>query len=293
MTSGTQLTVVLGDIHGRFHRVQTWLEALESARGRTVDLTFAVGDLEAFARADDHRRKAAKRAMPAEFAEYASGLRHVHRPLYFIGGNNEDFAALHAIQGGGDLAPDVHYLGRVGVKTLGGLKVGFLSGIHAPRFYDAALEAPRTRETSKQAGYFRKREVEALRRTPEMDILLVHEWPRGLFVGQRQPDGKEFRPWMGNRVTQELVTALHPQWLLCGHSHTPWAASVTSEQATTRVTCLDQAARPEGAVFWMEWEAGAAVRAGWGISGAVAWEAGQPWNGTRVPELALIASDDS
>ena len=33
--------------------------------------------------------------MPAEFAEYADGLRRMKRPLYFIGGNNEDFEALH------------------------------------------------------------------------------------------------------------------------------------------------------------------------------------------------------
>src|SRR5438552_6571956 len=92
------LTVGIGDIHGRFHRVQEWLAALEAALGRPIDLAFAVGDVEAFATADDHRRKAAKRTMPAEFAEYADARRQLHRPLYFIGGNNEDFEALHSMQ---------------------------------------------------------------------------------------------------------------------------------------------------------------------------------------------------
>jgi hypothetical protein len=32
------------------------------------------------------------------------------------------------------------------------------------------------------------------------------------------------------------------------------------EGTVTRVACLDEAAEPEGAVLWMEWEQGEAVR---------------------------------
>src|SRR5438067_319818 len=112
-----QLTVGIGDIHGRFHRVQEWLQALEKARGRRVSAAFAVGDVEAFGKADDHRRKAAKRGMPAEFSEYAEGVRAVQSPLFFIGGNNEDFHTLHGMQQGGTLAARVQYLGRAGAQT--------------------------------------------------------------------------------------------------------------------------------------------------------------------------------
>ena len=95
MAPESLLVAGVGDIHGRFHRVEAWLDALEEARRRPVDLVLAVGDVEAFRLADDHRRKAAKRGMPAEFAVYADGVRAMKRPLYFIGGNNEDFEALH------------------------------------------------------------------------------------------------------------------------------------------------------------------------------------------------------
>ena len=70
--SDTALIVGVGDIHGRFHRVRTWLDALERALERQVDAVLAVGDVEAFPTADDHRRKAAKRTMPAEFAAFDS-----------------------------------------------------------------------------------------------------------------------------------------------------------------------------------------------------------------------------
>ena len=73
-SSASKLLIVgVGDIHGRFQRVEQWLAQLEEARGRPVDLVFAVGDVEAFTQSEDHRRKAAKRGMPAEFAEYAAG----------------------------------------------------------------------------------------------------------------------------------------------------------------------------------------------------------------------------
>ncbi|MGZ6029180.1 MAG: metallophosphoesterase [Myxococcaceae bacterium] len=281
--SDTALIVGVGDIHGRFHRVRTWLDALERALDRPVDAVLAVGDVEAFAEPDDHRRKAAKRNMPAEFAAFARGESRMPRPFYFIGGNNEDFESLHALPDGGEVAPGVHYLGRVGATTIAGVRVGWLSGIYAPKWLETPLQAPTTAATRKQAGYFRMGEVERLRAERKVDLLLAHEWPRGLFA--RTP-GKPVRPWMGNPLTRSVVDAVQPQWLLCGHSHEQFAATLHHEGGVpTRVACLDEAGEPEGAVLWMEWSRGEARRVGWGIDGHVSWSHTQPWGaarGTRV-----------
>ena len=284
MAPESLLVAGVGDIHGRFRRVEAWLDALAEARGRPVDMVLAVGDVEAFRHADDHRRKAAKRAMPAEFAEYADGVREMNRPLYFIGGNNEDFEALHDSQDGLQLAPNVHYLGRAGLKELHGLRVGYLSGIHAPRFYEQPLKRPRSLDTAKQAGYFRAPEVEKVAALRDMDLLLVHEWPRGLPQRAQErevpPPGRTLPSyWIGNPITRRLVETVHPKWVLCGHSHRAFAVTLGGNAARppTRVACLDQAARPEEAVFWMEFRGREAVCAGWGISGEVSWRAGQPW----------------
>lgn len=282
-----KLIVGVGDIHGRFHRVQGWLADLEQARGREIDRVFAVGDVEAFLRADDHRRKAAKRTMPAEFAEYAGGARTMHRPLSFVGGNNEDFAELHKMPGGGDVAPGVEYLGRVGVRKREGLQVGYLSGIYAPRYFDQPLIEPKSADTYKQAGYFRRAEVEQLMGEHEVDLLLVHEWPKGLI--QRGKHARTLRahrtPWIGNPHTRTLVERITPSWVWCGHSHVPYAATLIGHHgAVTRVACLDQAARPEGSIFWMEWRGGEPLRGGWGTTGKIHWHAGDPWTEANVPE---------
>jgi len=277
--SDTALIVGVGDIHGRFHRVRTWLDALERALERQVDAVLAVGDVEAFATADDHRRKAAKRTMPAEFEAFARGESRMTRAFYFIGGNNEDFESLHALPEGGDVAPGVHYLGRVGTTTLAGIRLGWLSGIYAPKWLDTPLQAPTTAATRKQAGYFRRSEVDRLRAERELDLLLTHEWPRGLFA--RTP-GKPVRPWMGNPLTRTLADEIQPQWLLCGHSHERFAATLHhGGAAQTRVACLDEAAEPDGSLLWMEWRRGEVLRVGWGIDGHASWTPAQPWGPSR------------
>jgi lariat debranching enzyme len=300
MPPDPQLVVGVGDIHGRFHRVEAWMDALEAARGRPVDLVLAVGDVEAFRRPDDHRRKAAKRAMPAEFAEYADGHQRMKRPLYFIGGNNEDFEALHDTPEGVELAPNVHYLGRAGLRELKGLRIAYLSGIHAPRFFEQPLKRPTSLDTAKQAGYFRAPEVEKVTSLRDVDILLVHEWPRGIVQRARDEGLSTGRPlpsyWIGNPVTRRLVDSLRPRWVLCGHSHKGFAVSLGGEghRPVSRIACLDQAARPDEAVFWLEYEGREPVRAGWGISGEVAWKAGEPWSLLRLPATspAAISEED-
>ena len=290
---GTLLVVGIGDIHGRFHRVQDWLAELEKALGREADLVFAVGDVEAFINAEDHRRKAAKRAMPAEFADYAHGRATARHELWFIGGNNEDFETLHPIQQGGDLPGGCRYLGRAGVRQMKGLTVAYLSGILAPKHFERPLEPPRTKDTYKQAGYFRKPEVVKLvADAKDVDLLLVHEWPKGIVRRSRDRSLRAYHmPWIGSPVTREVLERLRPSWMWAGHSHVPYATSVKhSSGAVTRVACLDQAARPEGSVFWLEFDGREPIRAGWGITGEAAWRRGEEWEDDRTP--AAPASDE-
>ena len=284
--SDTALIVGVGDIHGRFHRVRTWLDALEHALTRPIDAVLAVGDVEAFATADDHRRKAAKRTMPAEFEAFARGESRMTRPFYFIGGNNEDFESLHGLPEGGEVAPGVHYLGRVGTATIAGIRIGWLSGIYAPKWLDTPLQPPTTAPTRKQAGYFRRTEADRLRAERRLDLMLTHEWPRGLFA--RTP-GKPVRPWMGNPLTRAIVDEVRPQWLLCGHSHERFAATLHhGAGAQTWVACLDEAAEPDGALLWMEWRNGQVLRVGWGIDGHASWTPAEPWGAPRGASVRRV-----
>jgi hypothetical protein len=89
-----------------------------------------------------------------------------------------------------------------------------------------------------------------------------------------------------------LVDTVRPRWVLCGHSHKGFAVSLGGEggRPATRIACLDQSARPDEAVFWMEYEGRELVRAGWGLSGEVAWRAGERWNLMRLPPVSIAAA---
>lgn len=288
------LIVVIGDIHGRFHRVREWIAALESARGQAATMVLSVGDIEAFVTADDQRRKAAKRAMPAEFSDYLSGRCSFERPLYFIGGNNEDFEALHSMRDGGAIAPNVNYLGRVGERTLHNVKLAYLSGIYAPRYVDKPLLLPVNPEGCRQAGYFRTHEVNELSAVGDAEIMLAHEWPRGLAARPSAVTRGVFRelkayqtPWIGNAFTRGLVENIQPRWLFCGHSHVAFAGAISHSGGQTNVACLDQAGRSDGAVFWLEYSNGRAVCAGWGTSGEECWTTSDVWDERRTPPCGL------
>lgn len=285
----TRLLVGVGDIHGRFRRLVDWVQEVSRERGKPIAQALAVGDVEAFRLADDHRRKAAKRTMPAEFALIADGQEQLPFPLSFIGGNNEDFETLAPLAKGGALAPNVTYLGRSGVREVAGLRVAFLSGIHAPRFLDQPLIPPRDAATRKQAGYFRRVEVERLRRARDVDLLLLHEWPRGL-GGQHVEGIAGPSPWMGSPLARSVVEHLRPAWVLCGHSHRAWAAELHwPDGGSTKVACLDQLSRPETSLLWMEAEGREIVRVGWGPGGGTIWEEGRPWGPSVLPRLEVGA----
>lgn len=286
-SSASILTVGVGDIHGRFLRVHEWLAALEAALGRRADLVLAVGDAEAFVTEGDHRRKAVKRQLPAEYAAFASGERALHPAMYFVAGNNEDFETLHRMPSGGELPGGLHYLGRAGKTRLAGLSVAYLSGIWAPKHFELPPAEPKTALTRKQAGYFRQAEVLSLQGAQDVDLFLLHEWPKRLLARRAgAPPLKAHRfPWIGNPVARALIDSVRPKWAWCGHSHVPYAATVRHPDGSeTRVACLDQAARPEDSIFWLEWDGREPVRGGWGLTGEAAWRAGEPWDESRVPD---------
>lgn len=290
------LVAVVGDVHGRFFRVEDWVTELERAKGMEVSLVLSVGDIETFATPDDHRRKSTKRNMPAEFADYASGGRTMRRPFVFVGGNNEDFETLETMPDGGELAPNVHYLGRAGVKPWMGLRIAYLSGIYAPTRYERPRLPVDRPETTRQAGYFRAPEVGQVKAVTAADLLLLHEWPRGIAGRESavaQVGARGIRPahWaqVGNPYAAAVVTALRPPWVLCGHLHVPHAVSLQWDDGrVTRVVCLDQAARSDGGLLWLEYAGTEVVAVGWGTSGEVAWRPGDDWDeGQSAPRIRV------
>src|SRR5262249_3531115 len=126
----------------------------------------------------------------------------------------------------------------------------------------------------KQAGYFRRSDLTLLEESQPPDLLLLHEWPRGLAE----------RGYIGNPIARDLIHALQPAWVWLGHSHRALGArKIRGVGGVMRYACLDQATEPDHSLIWLEWEGGEAVRGGWGASGEPAGEA--------FPEIETARSD--
>ena len=221
---------VVGDVHGDF-------DALDRVMRRHTDVAFwlSVGDVAS----DDMR-------YPDPVA-----------PFYWIQGNNEDFEFIHR-RGTGP--SNLHFLPNGSCTAIHGIFVAALGGTFAPTWYDTpahelpfpaqkqvvgALSAVSLRRSRGGAGlsvrddkrrHFVREQVEALKATGGVDVLLTHEAPRpfvvqagvaglpqgpqrGTRVGVEARSGAGPRLDAGKTVINEVLAAVRPRLHFFGHHH--------------------------------------------------------------------------
>jgi lariat debranching enzyme len=224
---------VFGDTHGR--QIEMYRRVM--ACRRSLDLVLQVGDFET------HRDMAdvASKTGPQRFRVLGDFHRllswdRVPVPTAFIAGNHEAFRWLDGYADGFELLPGLGCLGRFGVRRAGPILVAGLSGIFHPEWFgrprDLSDGGRRFRRPGRATAYFRLPDLENLTRRLDSppDVLLLHDWPAGLVPAQAR---------RGNGPARELVEALRPQWVFCGHHHVHAAATIPHPDGTaTRVVAL-------------------------------------------------------
>ncbi|AGC45282.1 metallophosphoesterase [Myxococcus stipitatus DSM 14675] len=218
----------VGDVHGRMHRMVSFLQAWSKRARHELDFVLQVGDFE------PHRDEAdlATMAAPArhkhlgDFADYHQKRRHFPWPVHFIGGNHEPHGYLDTEPRGFQLAPNCHYLGRSSAVDLNGLSVVGVSGIHDA----ASFQKPHPplsllgSVSNKAFTFFHEEDIERALAFGRADVLVVHDWPSGIIATQdrgafaqqrRSPDADA----VGNEYARLLTEALQPRLVLCGHLH--------------------------------------------------------------------------
>ena len=109
--------LVCGDVRGQFGRLFKRVHAAQEKSGPFACL-FCVGD---FFPGNEEAN--------VDIADYISGKVKAPVPTYFIcGGDQNTSTWLQAMGGSSQLCDNVEYLGGTGVRTLHGIKVGFVSG---------------------------------------------------------------------------------------------------------------------------------------------------------------------
>jgi hypothetical protein len=228
------LVVVIGDVHHHIGLAVEGLERIEVETGRPIAQIFSVGDFGLFLKVADWNflTGPVKYRSPESSPQIRAAWSAWHWPLSMIGGNHEPFHLLRDWDPAA-FSDKLQYTDVGELRhSIPGLRVAGLSGIHHPEQMDFITEGernlPRTHHADswpemvelvraglisrKRLTYYKQREIHQLCHldfTPH--LVLLHDWPVAPpHIGEIQ----------GCRPEAEILNALKPRFLCCGHHHT-------------------------------------------------------------------------
>jgi hypothetical protein len=136
--SANSLNIAIeGCCHGELDRIYDRLLAHETKTGQKVDILLCCGDFQAHRNPADFHSSSIppKFRTLGTFPMYYSGEKKAPILTIFIGGNHEASQPLRELYCGGWVAPNIYYLGNVGMVRFGGLRIGGISGIYKSHDY--------------------------------------------------------------------------------------------------------------------------------------------------------------
>lgn len=212
---------VFGDIHGHWIDFQDTVSRIHD--NAPLDIVLQCGDAQPFRDEQDleYMHCPKKYRKQGDFRLFHEGKEEFPAPLLFIGGNHEPWNYLDENHGHGTLAPNIEFLGRVGMREIGGVRIAGLSGVYSPNYFDAPhLQVPYRVEKRKQATYYNNFDIDKALRFTNVDILLLHEWPDLMNHAKNESWPSHWQS-VGSEQLSLLVDLLNPHWCFCAHMHYP------------------------------------------------------------------------
>ena len=246
--SAAMLIAVEGCGHGELDIIYQSLAEAEKQYGAKVDLLIICGDFQSMRDQQDLTSLACpeKYSRMGDFHEYYTGVKTAPVLTIFIGGNHEASNYLWELYYGGWAAHNIYYLGMTGVVHVNGITISGSSGIFKPGDYQKGFveRPPYTPGTQRSIYHVREYEVSKLRvwqgafaeRTGRhADVLLTHDWPRGVYNHgdkrglvrrKKQFEDEVAANELGSIAGEELMNSLKPHYHFSGHLHCKFTALV-------------------------------------------------------------------
>lgn len=247
------------------------LNANNTQKSATIDVLLCCGDVQTLRNTADYHALAVPQKYKAlgDFHAYYSGEKVAPILTVMIGGNHESSNYLQELYYGGWVAPNIYYLGAAGVVNLckhssnstsiSMLRIAGLSGIYKSHDYKLGrFEAPPYSPSDLRSVYHtREMEVERLRalafptvsageqvqstdsglnrKLQAIDIMLSHDWPRGIEQHGNLPQLLQRKPFfkeeiqsnsLGSPANESLLHSLKPRHWFAAHLHVKFEAVV-------------------------------------------------------------------
>jgi len=235
---------IFGDIHGHWCDFRDAIVELDSRA--PLDLVLQVGDAQPFRNEEDleYMHCPKKYRVLGDFWIFNEGAEQFPVPVLFIGGNHEPWNFLDQNRQGGVLAPNIEFMGRVGMRKIMGTRIVGMSGIYSQKHFNAPHPKwPYPVSMRKQAAYFNRDDIDKVLEFGKADILLLHEWP-SLMNGARKKEWPSHWGTVGSETLTEVVEFMSPKYVFCGHMHIP----ARFRNGRTEIVCLSDFHRdPENA----------------------------------------------
>uniref|UniRef100_A0A182PIW0 Lariat debranching enzyme C-terminal domain-containing protein n=1 Tax=Anopheles epiroticus TaxID=199890 RepID=A0A182PIW0_9DIPT len=244
-----------GCAHGELEKIYELIGSIQEEQNIVIDLLICCGDFQSTRNLQDLQCMAVpqKHLDMCSFYKYYSGEKKAPILTLFIGGNHEASNYLQELPYGGWVAPNIYYLGYAGVIDCNGIRIGGISGIYKGHdFHKGRFEFPPYDEGSKRSVYH-QRQIDVFRLkqlTPAVDIMLSHDWPRGITRHGNETQLLRFKPAfrediesnrLGSGPCEDLLRKLQPPYWFAAHLHCKFAALVPhSEGKATKFLALDK-----------------------------------------------------
>ena len=240
---------VFGDIHGHWRDFRDAVLELQSQA--PLDLVLQCGDAQPIRNEDDleYMHCPKKYRELGDFWMFHEGTEEFPVPLLFIGGNHEPWNFLDENREGGFLAPNIEFLGRVGMRNINGTRIVGLSGVYSPKHFNTPhIDWPYSISKRKQATYYNSEDLDKALGFGGADILLLHEWP-SIMNGARNENWPPQWGNVGSKHLTALVELLVPKYVFCAHMHVP----AQYRKEPTEIVCLSDFHRdPENAYVLLD-----------------------------------------
>lgn len=206
--------MAFGDVHGHYELMFETAKKWEKDNGKSLTALLCVGDMDPIF--CDLRKKF--RYDLSCLADYQEQELKSPYPIVMVAGNNDDSFAYQY----GEIAPNIHSLGRAGVLNIDDVLIGGISGVYKKEFFEKPVDLELYRGYPWYT-YYNINDISQILISQRPKIFLTHDW----FKWSVSSNGTKY-------TSKNLINEIKPKFIFSGHIHNKERTDFSNSQTTIK-----------------------------------------------------------